>query len=353
MSDEWGRDSMEAWSRDRGLTFEVEGLFAARTSLLREGLGAGTHRAGVILSETAHSLTSAAGFSKKPERHTANITRGRLPGGLERAVGHHFHLELRQTGHDDDWLASPHSLSVAVPGVVEAAPQLDQLCRIASAVADGARRVARSWPLLDPTAPTRAQALPPTEQWAESLGSRLQWPQPPASVPAAFDAYAGLTQGGGRITRWEVNRAALIAVVVVGIVGFGAAAVLAFVFDNLLEGAAVAAACIIGAPKAIRAALHAGDDIEDAQAGLGLDLVALEAFARDDRFQVQYWNLAVVAEPAGDVPGVLPGFRVERVGSVLVIAEQVPDEGRSVERLDALRATAVRAAGGVPELQSG
>jgi hypothetical protein len=34
----------------------------------------------------------------------------------------------------------------------------------------------------------------------------------------------------------------------------------------------------------------------------------------------------------------------------LVVAEPVPDEGRSVERLDALRATAVRAADGVPAL---
>ena len=75
--------------------------------------------------------------------------------------------------------------------------------------------------------------------------------------------------------------------------------------------------------------------------------------ARDERWQVQYWNMAVVPAAASGVPGVLPGFRVERVGNMLVVAEPVPDEGRSVERLDALRATAVRAAGGVPQLQPG
>jgi hypothetical protein len=74
--------------------------------------------------------------------------------------------------------------------------------------------------------------------------------------------------------------------------------------------------------------------------------------ARDENWDLCYWNMAVVPAPAGDVAGVLPQFRVERAGDVLVVAEQVPDEGRSVERLDALRATAVRATGGVPDLET-
>jgi len=72
--------------------------------------------------------------------------------------------------------------------------------------------------------------------------------------------------------------------------------------------------------------------------------------ARDERWRVQYWNMAVVPAPPGDPPGVLPQFRVERAGDLLVIAEPVANEGRSIDRLDALRATAVRAAGGVPAL---
>jgi hypothetical protein len=39
---------------------------------------------------------------------------------------------------------------------------------------------------------------------------------------------------------------------------------------------------------------------------------------------------------------------VERSGDALVVAEPVPDEGRSVERLDALRAAATRVAGAEP-----
>src|SRR3954447_24620060 len=112
-SDVWGRDALEAYARQHGLTFEGEGLLPAATDFLRRGLGAGEHRAGVIVKETAHSVTSVGSLSKKPERHTMNITRGRLPGGLEGAIGHHFHLEYRTTGDNDEWLAKPHTVVFA------------------------------------------------------------------------------------------------------------------------------------------------------------------------------------------------------------------------------------------------
>src|SRR3954468_22646357 len=212
----WGEEALQAWARERGLQFEGEGLFPAATSLLREGLGAGTHRAGMIVSETAHSTTSVGGFGKKPERHTANICRGRLPGGVDGAVGHHFHLEYRSDGSDGghSWLAVPHtvvgayvqegarvtreltlqepgvwrtdppesprdteemtrevndallaapagtsverrdgSICVAARGVIEDGTTLDSLCEVAAAMSDGARRAAALYPPLDPTAP--------------------------------------------------------------------------------------------------------------------------------------------------------------------------------------------------------
>src|SRR3954467_3672214 len=115
MSD-WGREAMEAWARERGLAFEGEGLFPAATHLLREGLGAGTHRAGVIVSELPNSITSVGGLSKKPERHTMNIVRGHLPGGIDGAIGHHFHLEYRTTGENDSWLPpTPPNAPPAAP----------------------------------------------------------------------------------------------------------------------------------------------------------------------------------------------------------------------------------------------
>jgi hypothetical protein len=461
MSDEWGRDAMEAWARDRGLTFKGEGLFPAYTHRLREGLDVGTHRAGVVVSESDHGFTSTGGFGKKPERHTMNIVSGRLPGGVEGSVGHHFHLELRHSGGEggENWLAVPGTIvlayvpegarvarelryadgawvtdppesdadvsalvssvaelaaawpgvivemrdgwvCVAANGVVESAAHLDGLCRIASALADGARQAAALHPPLDPTAPTRAQVLPPDLQWVEVMASKIQWTGPPASIPAAQEAYAGLHIDAHPDTGRQVSRVALIVVLVLGALGFLLAAALVFVFHDPIEGLAVAAACIIAAPKAIGAALRAGPETvqEDAAAASGLP--GVEAFAReyakargmaledrdefrrrfsspipgaplkvmygqlggnvtgrivlwmarDERWVMRYWNMAVVPAPAGEAAGVLPQFRVERVGDVLVIAEQVTNDGRSVERLDALRVTAVRAAGGVPEL---
>src|SRR3954447_21959809 len=453
---DWGREAMEAWARERGLAFEGEGLFPAATHLLREGLGAGTHRAGVIVKETANSISSVGGLSKKPERHTMNIARGHLPGGIDGAIGHHFHLEYRTSGENASWLAKPPTivfayvpegaracrelavrgavvstdppepgdpfahlagevdpevtvemrdgfLCVALPGVIEDGTALDELCRTASLVAAAARAVAARSPALDPTAPTRGQVLPPELQWVETTASQIQWAVPPDSVPAAKAAYGALFQGGAPDTGRQVTRFLLVLFLVLGLAGFAIAAALIFVLGLPIEGIALAVACLIAAPRALRAALQTGRETDQEELEAHSNLPALEAFAReyarsrgmaledrdefrrrftspipgaplkvmygrigadvtgrivlwiarDERFVVQYWNMAVVPAPAGEPAGVLPSFRVERVGDVLVVAEPVPDEGRSAERLDALRVTAVRAAGGVPELQPG
>ena len=486
MSDEWGRDALEAWARDRGLVFEGEGLLPAATNLLREGLGAGPHRAGVIVKETAHSVTSLGGFSKKPERHTMNITRGRLPGGLDGVVGHHFHLEYRTSGDDDSWLAVPHtvvfayvpegarvtreltvlepgagivsvgavlslsgdqtpalpvaageqidgrlwrtdppeswrdvqemargvgaliaaapagtvvemrdgSLCVAVRGVIEDPAALDQLCRLASAVADGARRAAAFYPPLDPTAPTAAQVLPPDLAWVEAAASTITWPEPPASVQAAAAAYAGGLSGHRSSTHRRVSTIALMVLFVFGLVWFGVDALLAFAFDMPYEALVVGVIGLLGAPAAIHAALRFGREAAADDVAVRSNLPGLEAFAREyarsrgmaledrdefrrrfaspipgaplkviygnlgdgvsgrlvlwisrtDAWEVRYWNMAVVPAPAA--AAAMPGYLVERAGAALVIAEQVPDEGRSIERLDALRAAAVAAAAG-------
>src|SRR3954447_14382780 len=126
-SDVWGRDALEAYARQHGLTFEGEGLLPAATDFLRRGLGAGEHRAGVIVKETAHSVSSTGGLSKKPERHTMNITRGRLPGGLEGLIAHHFHLEYRSSGGEGghNWLVVPHTVVFAyVPEAARVAREL-------------------------------------------------------------------------------------------------------------------------------------------------------------------------------------------------------------------------------------
>jgi hypothetical protein len=54
----------------------------------------------------------------------------------------------------------------------------------------------------------------------------------------------------------------------------------------------------------------------------------------------RFWNLAVVPRPAV-IPDLAP-YRAEVRGDVLIVAEEVPSEGRSLERLDALSAAVAR-----------
>jgi hypothetical protein len=465
VSDVWGQDALQAYAAQHGLTFEGEGLLPAATPFLRLGLGAGEHRAAVIVKDTAHSTSSVGGLGKKPERHTMNITRGRLPGGLEGLVCHHFHLELR-TGSGDDgdsWYVVPHTvvfayvpeaarvvrelrvvdgiwtadppespadveelargaapllsaapygtvvelrdgaLCVAARGVIEEPAGLDQLCLLASALADGARRAAALHPPLDPTAPTRKQVLPPDLQWVEAIAAQIDWPQPPADVPTAQAAYAALAADDAESTGRTVSFAVMVVLVVVGVIWFSIDALLALAFHDHLAALIAAVVGVAAIPWAVSAARRTGREEAQSQVESRSKLPGLEAFvreyarsrglvledrdefrrrfaspipgaplkvmygllgaevsgrlvlwmARDERWQMRYWNMAVVPAPPGDVPGVLPQFQVQRVGDALVVAEPVPYEGRSIERLDALRVTAVRAAGGVPPATGG
>src|SRR5204862_368935 len=84
--------------------------------------------------------------------------------------------------------------------------------------------------------------------------ANIQWTEPPASVPAAQAAYAGFYQGGAPETGREVTRFLLILFIVIGLLGFAIAAGLAFVLHMPIEGLAVAVACIVAAPRALRAA---------------------------------------------------------------------------------------------------
>jgi hypothetical protein len=493
-SDVWGQDALDAYARRHGLTFEGEGLLPAATDFLRRGLGAGEHRAGVIVKETAHSVSSTGGLSKKPERHTMNITRGRLPGGLEGLIAHHFHLEYRDSGGEGgrNWLVVPHtvvfayvpeaarvarevkvtepgeiragaainlsgdavdpvipgtgggeqidgwvwrtdppedprdvqelargigpmlssapygtlielrdgSLCGAAKGVIEDPAQLDQLCLLASAVVDGARRTAALHPPFDPTTPTRKQVLPPDLKWVDALTAQIAWPEPPASVPAAQAAYAALAGRDHGQTRRKVSLIALMALFAVGVIWFSIDALIAFAFHDYSEAVIGAIIGICGIPFAISAARRAGKETADDQVAARSKLPGLEAFvreyarsrvlaledrdefrrrfaspmpgaplkvmygllggevsgrlvlwmARDERWQMHYWNMAVVPAPDGaDLPSA-PGYQVMRAGGAFVLAEPVQNEGRSIERLDALREVAVNAVKGSPAL---
>jgi len=112
MTDRW-RESMAGWAHERGLDFEDAGLLPPWSRTLAAGLGAGEHRAGLVIERTKHSITSVGGFKKRPERSTHHICRGRLPGGLDGLVAHHLHLYLDSDPEGQSWKATPDTVVVA------------------------------------------------------------------------------------------------------------------------------------------------------------------------------------------------------------------------------------------------
>jgi hypothetical protein len=215
-------------------------------------------------------------------------------------------------------------------------------------------------------------------------------------VPAAQAAYAGLAAEDAARTGRTVSGAAFLVLVVVGLIWFAGDALLAVALHQY--GAALIAAVIgVGAiPFAISAARSAGKEEAEGQVADRSKLPGLEAFVREyarargmaledrdefrrrftspipgapikvmygrlggdvtgrlvlwmsrgERFEAQYWNMAVVPLPAGAIVPSIPGYQAMRAGDALVLAEPVPNEGRSVERLDALRAAAIVVGGG-------
>lgn len=107
---DWAKDAMRGWAESRGLRFTEEGLLPPATDALRDGLGVGTRRAGVIRKQTEHTTSARGGFTKRPERSTWNLCSGVLPGGVEGVVAHHVHLEHMRIGEGHSWYAVPRTV---------------------------------------------------------------------------------------------------------------------------------------------------------------------------------------------------------------------------------------------------
>jgi hypothetical protein len=106
-------EALRAYAASRGLAYEEEGLLPPISAVLREGLGAGSHLAGLVTRETGHGYTSEGGFTRREERHTFNLCRGVLPGGVDGLLAHHQHLEERSTSEGSTWVAAVDTVVVA------------------------------------------------------------------------------------------------------------------------------------------------------------------------------------------------------------------------------------------------
>ena len=339
---DWARKAISDWALERGLAFEEQGLLAPTNPVLRHGLGEGPHRAGMVTQFTAHSMTSTGGFTKRAERGTENICRGKLPGGEEGVLAHHWYLVDGLRGEHGSWNAFPHTVVVVhLPEAVRAfrdvkstdaglaadpatdqelldryvaggplsealgylpdvkvdlhdgwlclsvsqvwsdAARLDWMCHAAARFAAGVRRAVASLPELDHERP-----LPPprdTEQarWIDEGMRAIDWPEPPGSVAAATAAYAEKLRPASRARGRKAGMIALGALVVASIL-FAAIDGIALLF-GVSPAAVVAMAVfevVVFLPFTVHAALKAGREFGQDDLAFRSRMFGLEAFAR-------------------------------------------------------------------------
>ncbi len=174
------------------------------------------------------------------------------------------------------------ALCVSAPNALTDAGSLDALCRIAALVAAGVQRAATLLPALDAAAPLAAPAVTPRTQWIDAGVARVQWPQPPASVPEAAAAYAEAVRHEARGTGRGVRAIVAGAAVVITILALAAVILGGRLFgDNSLEIAAFIAVC---APfflwRLVRGVLEAGREASDDYLAVRATPWGIEAFAR-------------------------------------------------------------------------
>jgi hypothetical protein len=276
-------------------------------------------------------------------------------------------------------------------GVLEDEGALDALCHVAAGVAEAARTAAARQRPLDPAGPIGPPAITTQSEWIAQGAASIPWTGPPSSVPLAIAAYRGTMDERGESTRRKTTSFVLIAGLLATLLFLAVEAALLLGFHLYIEAAAAALGAVIAVPRIVKAAISTGRETEDDEVGAPSRAWGLDAFAseyarargmaledpaefrrrfaspipgaplkvlygpagrlvlwqaRTDDGGIQYWNLAVVPAPPGTAePHELPGYRVARVGDAIAVAEQVPDEARSVERLDALMAAARQVAG--------
>lgn len=98
--------NLREWAAARGLKYEAEGLLPPIASVLKKGLGVGTHRVGFKL--TRHE-----------ERESRNLCKGNLPGGVEGVLAHHRALMETVRGQNNERHISLREWTVVVARLPE------------------------------------------------------------------------------------------------------------------------------------------------------------------------------------------------------------------------------------------
>jgi hypothetical protein len=256
------------------------------------------------------------------------------------------------------------------------ASELDGLCRTACAVAGAMLKAAAALPDLEPGAALAAPESNQIQRWMDQMVAQVDWPEPPASVAAAVEAYAEHARQSphARQRRFLAGRAAFIAVFVFFVVPW---AVIGYVVEGVLAAVgagALALAIAVTLTLVVGGRAHKRVSEEHAH-GWGL-----EAFGREYARSRGLWPEDVqefrkrFAPPLhggpqfvmrGRLPGDVDGRivlwrdgadpeRLERLYNLVLVpdatgwsitSEPTDDAARTVEALDALARKAAGQAG--------
>jgi hypothetical protein len=286
-------------------------------------------------------------------------------------------------------------LCVSVPGAVEEAEQLDALCLVAAAVAEGVRAAVARFEPLTAEAPVGPPATD-TERarWVDAGVATVTWPSPPPSVEHAVPAYGQVAAGRAVQAGRRVHRIALVALLVFAVLGCVGGIGFALLFDDPLGIVVAVVSLYFGISGAFRAARDAGAEVQTDLVESRARPWAVEAFARgyaasrglvlEDPQELRHrldspvagrpirawhgdlgdgvlghlalwwevipggaarhWLVAVVRAPEGDPPAAPAPYVATRRGDLLVVGVPVAPADRSAGALDALAAVARRLA---------
>jgi hypothetical protein len=269
------------------------------------------------------------------------------------------------------------------------AAELDALCEATAALAASTRRVAQSQRQLAPGDVLPEPRATPYRQWARTGAANIDWPRPPATLDEAVTAYGHVAASDPAVARRRRRGRA----VMLGLFGLIA------LFGAAVSGAAgglalgiVAFVIVFGLGVAL--ALLVGRSLAGSESSFRTEAWGLEAFAagyaasrgfyledpqelcrrftmplfgspqramrgelapgvpgrivlwrdRNDPTPLPYVNVALV--PGTLAPGAAPErlFGAVQAGPWIVVYEKSSRQVRSIQRLDALAAEAVRLA---------
>lgn len=252
-------------------------------------------------------------------------------------------------------------LEVHLPSYVAEPDELDRLCRLAADIAAMLRRISARQPAFDPALPLPPPAEDERKRWFDQHLSTVRWKEPPPDAPTAT---AVLRQQAGRDASLGTALNTVSGRGVPGPIGLllrllptrkVAGVVQQAGTDRLAAGLGLEAfareyarsrGLVLEDPDELRIRFGSpfpGVPLKSMYGDLGAGVHGRVVFWADvtDRTGSRPSNLVIVPV-RGTAAQPRPGYQVFSADGYLALAEPIDAAGRSVERMDALRAEAVR-----------